>query len=63
MDWPTSAHVIYIPVLLALGLVIGWTLGGRATRTDLAKEREREERRAQRKAEREAKRAEREAGS
>ena len=63
MDWPTSAHVIYIPVVVALGFVVGWTLGGRAARTDLVKEREREERRAQRKAEREARRTGREAGS
>jgi hypothetical protein len=28
----TSAHFIYIPVVMLIGLVFGWILGGRAAR-------------------------------
>lgn len=41
----TSAHFIYIPVILLVGIVIGWVLGGRAARDAyLAELRRREER-------------------
>jgi hypothetical protein len=29
---PTTAHFIYIPAVLSLGVVIGFVLGGRAAR-------------------------------
>ena len=29
---PTTAHIIYIPIVLLLGIVIGFVLGGRAAR-------------------------------
>jgi hypothetical protein len=40
----TSAHFIYIPVVLMIGIVFGWILGGRAARDAyLAELRRREE--------------------
>ena len=36
MGLPTSEHVIFIPVVLLIGLVIGWILGGRAARQQMA---------------------------
>jgi hypothetical protein len=51
---PPSSHFIYIPVIVVLGIVLGFMLGARATRDAIALE--------QRKAaEREARRAAREA--
>ena len=32
MGVPTSAHFIYIPFVLLIGIVIGFILGGRAAR-------------------------------
>lgn len=29
---PSAAHFIYIPVVVLLGIVIGWVLGSRAAR-------------------------------
>lgn len=43
---PTIAHVIYIPVILLVGIVIGWILGGRAAADAMAMERKRREERA-----------------
>ena len=45
---PTAGHFIYIPVVLLLGIVIGWVLGSRAAADAMAMERKREsgERRA-----------------
>ena len=43
----TSAHFIFIPVVLFVGVVIGWILGSRAAQDAYAvemKEREREQR-------------------
>lgn len=37
----TSEHVIFIPSVLLLGLVIGYTLGARAVRAELDKRRSR----------------------
>jgi uncharacterized protein YneF (UPF0154 family) len=38
---PPVEHIIYIPVVLILGIVIGYVLGGRAAREDLEKKRKR----------------------
>ncbi|MBA2302997.1 MAG: hypothetical protein H0W08_10220 [Acidobacteria bacterium] len=46
----TSAHFIFIPSVLLVGIVIGWILGSRAARDAYASElRRREEREARRK--------------
>jgi hypothetical protein len=46
----TSAHFIFIPAVLLVGVVIGWILGSRAARDAFAAElRRREEREARRK--------------
>jgi hypothetical protein len=49
---PPSSHFIYIPVVLILGLILGFIMGARATRDALALEQrklaEREARRAAR---------------
>ena len=46
----TSAHFVFIPAVLLLGIVIGWILGSRAARDAYAVElRRREEREARRK--------------
>lgn len=51
---PPSSHFIYIPVILILGIVVGFMLGAKATRDAIALEQrkaaEREERRARRQA-------------
>jgi len=36
MGLPTSEHVIFIPVVLLVGIVIGWVLGGKAARQQMA---------------------------
>ncbi|CAN5925563.1 hypothetical protein BH11MYX4_BH11MYX4_32400 [soil metagenome] len=36
MGLPTSEHVIFIPVVLLVGSVIGWILGGKAARQQMA---------------------------
>ena len=46
----TSAHFIFIPATLLVGVVIGWILGGRAARDAYAMELKRREERAARKA-------------
>ena len=50
MGVPTSAHFIYIPFVLLIGIVIGFILGGRAAKDALAAEKRKEEARAERKA-------------
>ena len=49
---PPSSHFIYIPVVLILGIVLGFVLGAKATRDAIALEQrkaaEREERKARR---------------
>ena len=45
----TSAHFIFIPAVLLVGIVIGWVLGSRAARDAYAAELRRREERAQRK--------------
>ena len=49
----TSAHFIYIPLIVILGVVVGFILGSRAARDAMAME-------ARKKEEREARRAARE---
>ena len=50
IDGMTSAHFIFIPAVLLIGIVIGWVLGSRAARDAYAAElRRREEREARRK--------------
>jgi len=45
----TSAHFIFIPTVLLIGIVIGWVLGSRAARDAYGAElRRREERAARR---------------
>jgi hypothetical protein len=42
----TSAHFIFIPAVLLIGIVIGWILGSRAARDAYAAELRRREERA-----------------
>jgi len=44
----TSAHFIYIPAILVLGVVIGWILGSRAAADAFAMQARREAERNQR---------------
>ncbi len=53
----TSGHFIYIPMILAVGIVLGFILGGRAARDALAAKARREEERVAAKAARAAARA------
>jgi len=32
METPSAAHLIYIPVMVLIGIVIGWVLGSRAAK-------------------------------
>ncbi|MEZ5293998.1 MAG: hypothetical protein R2745_23145 [Vicinamibacterales bacterium] len=45
---PTAGHFIYIPVVLLIGVVIGWVLGSRAAADAMAMERKKREERARR---------------
>jgi hypothetical protein len=45
----SSAHLIFIPAVLLVGIVIGWVLGSRAARDAFAVEMKRREERAARK--------------
>jgi hypothetical protein len=45
----TSAHLIFIPAVLLVGVVIGWILGSRAAQDAFAAELRRREERATRK--------------
>jgi hypothetical protein len=45
---PTAGHFIYIPVILLLGIVIGWVLGSRAAADAIAMEKRKREERAKR---------------
>jgi hypothetical protein len=44
----SSAHFIFIPVVLFVGIVIGWILGSRAAQDAMAAQQRRQERRAAR---------------
>jgi hypothetical protein len=48
IDGMTSAHFIFIPGVLLIGMVIGWILGSRAARDAYAAELRRREERAKR---------------
>jgi len=58
MDLPSSAHFIYIPGILILGLVVGFIWGARLTRESFALEAKRQQERQDAKAERARRRAE-----
>ena len=45
----TSAHLIFIPAVLLIGVVIGWVLGSRAAQDAFAAEMRRREERAKKK--------------
>jgi len=45
----TSAHFIFIPSVLLVGIIIGWILGGRAAKDAYAMELKKREEREQRK--------------
>jgi hypothetical protein len=32
MEFPGSAHLIFIPAVLTIGIVIGWLMGSKAAR-------------------------------
>jgi hypothetical protein len=44
----SSAHLVFIPAVLLVGIVIGWILGARAARDAFAMELKRREERAAR---------------
>ena len=44
----TSAHLIFIPAVLLIGVVVGWILGSRAAQDAFAAEMRRREERAKR---------------
>ena len=44
----TSAHLIFIPAVLLIGVVLGWILGSRAAHDAFAAEMRRREERAKR---------------
>lgn len=52
MEWPTLNHVFYIPLILAIGALLGYWGGRRALRAEIADSedamRERERRREER---------------
>ena len=48
LEGMTSAHFIFIPAVLLVGIVIGWILGSRAARDAYAMELRRREERAKR---------------
>lgn len=47
MELPNAAHIIYIPVMILLGVVIGWVLGSRAAQDAFAAELKRREKKEQ----------------
>lgn len=51
---PPSSHFIYIPLVVILGIVLGFVMGARATRDQIALEARQAEERARKKAERAA---------
>jgi len=54
---PTSAHVLYIPVVFILGIALGFMFGAKATRDAIAFEAKKAQEREARRAAREAARA------
>ena len=57
MDLPSSSHFIYIPLMLVLGLVMGFIWGAKATQESYTLEAKRVADLAKRKAERKAARS------
>lgn len=57
MELPNASHFIYIPVLLILGMVLGFIWGAKATREATVLEARAADERAQRKAARAARHA------
>jgi hypothetical protein len=49
LDTPNAAHFIYIPVMILVGIVIGWILGSRAARDAYLLELRRKEQKGMRK--------------
>jgi hypothetical protein len=47
---PSAGHFIYIPVILLVGVVVGWVLGSRAAADAMAMEQKKRDERARRKA-------------
>jgi hypothetical protein len=41
---PTAEHIIYIPGVLLVGIVVGYTLGARAVRAEIERLRKRSKR-------------------
>ncbi len=41
---PTPEHVVFIPMVLVLGVMIGYAMGARAVRDEIKRQREREKR-------------------
>lgn len=41
---PTPEHVVFIPGVLLIGVFIGYTMGARAVRDEIRRQREREKR-------------------
>jgi uncharacterized membrane-anchored protein YhcB (DUF1043 family) len=58
---PSSAHIIYIPMMLLVGVMIGFILGTRAARNAFDLQRKRDAERAEVRAQREARKKARQA--
>jgi hypothetical protein len=41
MDLPGPSHLIFIPVVLLIGIVLGWIMGSKATREQVEARRKR----------------------
>ncbi|GAB4556729.1 MAG: hypothetical protein Tsb0020_00230 [Haliangiales bacterium] len=54
MDLPSSAHIIYIPMVLLVGVMLGFIFGSRAARNAFDMERKRDAERAEARARRQA---------
>ncbi len=54
MNLPPSSHFIYIPIILILGVVMGFVFGARATREAFVLEQRRLDERAKKRADRKA---------
>ncbi len=57
MDLPSSAHIIYIPMVLLVGVMLGFIFGSRAARNAFDMERKRDAERAEARARRQARNA------
>lgn len=54
MNLPSSSHFIYIPIVLILGVVLGFVFGARTTREAYVLEQRRLDERAKKRADRKA---------